>query len=204
MGRGFSLTEMLIVIMTIPRIGLVVDRAFRDWAIDVPRGVTLVLRHERLQGVVEDIRDDIDQAMSLYLEDSPQAEGPPVLVIEQSGRQIRYAQLEEGIRREARGDDLDPNVPADWEWLPPPANTERPPWRPRDAGGGLRRTRRRYGPFRLVGRPASDSSRRDLQRQPDDDGRRRGHHEPADPAGPSAAPPPAPGAARRVTREPRR
>ena len=137
MRRGFSLIEMLIVIMTIPLIGLVVDRAFRDWAIDVPRGVTLVLRHERLQGVVEDIRDDIDQAMSLYLEDSPQAEGPPVLVIEQSSRQIRYAQLEEGIRREARGDDLDPNVPADWEWLLPQANIEWQLWRQGDAVVGL-------------------------------------------------------------------
>lgn len=137
MRRGFSLIEMLIVIMTIPLIGLVVDRAFRDWAIDAPRGVTLVFRHERLQRVVAEFNDDIDQAVSLSLEDAPQAEGPPVLVIEQPGRQIRYIRLEEGIRRELRGENLDPNVPAEWEWHLAQANIKWKLWRRGDAVVGL-------------------------------------------------------------------
>ena len=137
MRRGFSLIEMLIVIMTIPLIGLVVDRAFRDWAIDAPRGVTLVFRHERLQRVVAELYDDIDQATSLSLEDAAQAEGPPVLLIEQAGRQIRYIRMEEGIRRELRGENLDPNMPAEWEWHLAQANIAWKLWRRGDAVVGL-------------------------------------------------------------------
>ncbi len=138
MRKGFSLIELLIVIMTVPVVMLVVDRVFREMAVDIPRGVALVSQHGRLLGVVESLHDDIDRATALSLEDSPQTEGAPVLLIEQAGRQIRYALLEEGIRRAASGDILDPNVPAEREWLLPKANIAWYLWERDDAVMALR------------------------------------------------------------------
>ena len=122
MRKGFSLIEILIVIMTLPVVMLVVDRVFREMAVDIPRGVSIVSEHGRLLGVIESLHDDIDQATALSLEDPTQIEGTPPLLIEQPGRQVRYTLLEEGIRRAASGDTLDPNVPAERDWLLPKAN----------------------------------------------------------------------------------
>ena len=138
MRKGFSLIEILIVIMTVPVVMLVVYRVFHEMAIDIPRGVALVSQHGRLLGVVESLHDDIDRATALSLEDLPQTEGVPVLLIEQPGRQVRYALLEEGIRRAASGDILDPNVPAEREWLLPKANIAWHLWRQGNAVVALR------------------------------------------------------------------
>ncbi|MCH8193715.1 MAG: prepilin-type N-terminal cleavage/methylation domain-containing protein [Planctomycetes bacterium] len=138
MRKGFSLIELLIVMMTVPVVMLVVYRVFHEMAIDIPRGVALLSQHGRLLGVVETLHDDIDRATALSLEDSPQTEGAPVLLIEQPGRQVRYALLEEGIRRESGGDKLDPNVPAEREWILPQANIAWHLWRQDDAVVALR------------------------------------------------------------------
>ena len=61
-----------------------------------------------------------------------------MLLIEQPGRQVRYALLEEGIRRESSGDKLDPNVPAEREWLLSKANIAWHLWRQDNAVVALR------------------------------------------------------------------
>ncbi|MCH8218782.1 MAG: prepilin-type N-terminal cleavage/methylation domain-containing protein [Planctomycetes bacterium] len=138
MRKGFSMIELLIVIVTMPMVMLVVYPVFHEMAVDIPRGVALVSQHGRLLGVLESLHDDIDRATALSLEDLPQSEEVPVLLIDQSGRQVRYALLEEGIRRAASGDTLDPNVPAEREWLLPQANIAWHLWRQDNAVVALR------------------------------------------------------------------
>ena len=138
MRKGFSMIELLIVIVTMPMVMLVVYPVFHEMAVDIPRGVALVSQHGRLLGVLESLHDAIDRATALSLEDAPQTEGASVLLIEQPGRQVRYALLEEGIRRESSGDKLDPNVPAEREWLLPKANIAWHLWRQDNAVVALR------------------------------------------------------------------
>ena len=65
MRRGFTIVQLLIVMMTVPLMALLLDRVFSDLAVDLPRSVDMMEQNGVLLRMIPVLQRDIGQARDL-------------------------------------------------------------------------------------------------------------------------------------------
>lgn len=119
--RAFSLVEMLVVVATLPLFMVMVSRVFMVLGRDVPRSSQLVLEQSSVLSVLDQVRQDVDQARTLPRSYGDRPGDEATLLIQRSDCVVVY-QVEGGkVTRTLLGLSGDPPEPAR-EWSIPNAS----------------------------------------------------------------------------------
>jgi len=62
MRKGFTLVEMLIVIMTLPLVAVAADRLFRELVMDAPRSLDVVSQNDNVVRMLIRLQEDVGRA----------------------------------------------------------------------------------------------------------------------------------------------
>ncbi len=62
MRKGFTLVEMLIVIMTLPLVAMAADRLFRELVIDAPRSLDVASQNDSVVRMLIRLQEDVGRA----------------------------------------------------------------------------------------------------------------------------------------------
>ncbi|HLB72704.1 MAG TPA: prepilin-type N-terminal cleavage/methylation domain-containing protein [Sedimentisphaerales bacterium] len=133
MRKGFSLTEMLAVIVIFPAVTIALDGLFTTILRDIPHSSQVVQENTSVLDVLEHIQDDIDRAKSLPASFADRAADANTLLIELGDGTIAY-ELENGrVVRRTLGETKDSST-EQAAWSLPNADVE---WRvcSRDGAG---------------------------------------------------------------------
>ncbi len=95
MRKGFSLVEMLMVIMIAPIVMVAVSGVFRTFIRDIPQGIRLVQQNTTVLHLLAQIRQDMDLATGLPAQVNGRQAGDATLLIEQPAGVVCY-QFENG------------------------------------------------------------------------------------------------------------
>lgn len=95
MRKGFSLVELLVVVVVLPFVFLLFDGLFKTIAGEIPMSVRLIQENTSLLSMLREIQQDIDQAKDLPKSFAGQTASDHVLLIELSEGVICY-QLKDG------------------------------------------------------------------------------------------------------------
>lgn len=129
MRKGFTLVEMLIVIMTLPFVALVLDGLFNTLLTDIPRSCRVLQDNTTLLSMLQQFQQDIDEAKGLPDSFAGHSTDDKLLLVELAEGMICY-QLEDGqvLRRRLtdtqQGSDEQARV-----WSMPNAQVEWRVWR---------------------------------------------------------------------------
>ncbi len=104
MRKGFTLVEILVVIMVLPFVFLIMDSLFRTLLRDIPRSYRVAQEHTTLLNMLEQLRQDIDRAEGLPASFAEHAANDNILLIASEDGVISY-QLKDGqaTRRKLTG-----------------------------------------------------------------------------------------------------
>ncbi len=104
MRKGFTLVEMLVVIMVIPFVLLIIDGLFKTLIRDIPKSYRVVQENTTLLNMLEQLRQDSDRAQGLPESFAEHTANDNMLLIALEAGVISY-QLKDGqvIRRELTG-----------------------------------------------------------------------------------------------------
>ena len=128
MRKGFSLVELLVVIVILPFVFLLFDGLFKTLASEIPSSLRVVQENTSLLSVLGQIQQDIDEAKGLPNSFAGQIASDQILLIELAEDVICY-QLKDGqvIRHKLtdtlQGKDDDPRV-----WSIPHASVQWKVW----------------------------------------------------------------------------
>jgi hypothetical protein len=128
MRKGFTLVEILILVIVLPFVFLLFDGLFKTIVGEIPMSVRLIQENTSLLSVLREIQRDIDRAEGLPKSFAGQTAGADVLLIERSDGVICY-QLKDGlvVRRKltdtSQGKAEEPRI-----WPIPHANIEWKVW----------------------------------------------------------------------------
>ena len=95
MRKGFSLVELLVVIVILPFVFLLFDGLFKTLASEIPSSLRIVQENTSLLSVLGQIQQDIDEAKGLPKSFAGQTASDKVLLIELAEGVICY-QLKDG------------------------------------------------------------------------------------------------------------
>ena len=95
MRRGYSIIELMIIIIVFPAVMLVVNGLFRTLARDIPRASRVVQENTTVLSVLGHIQQDVDAAKALPQSYAGYAADANMLLIELEGEMICY-ELAEG------------------------------------------------------------------------------------------------------------
>ena len=95
MRKGFSLVELLVVIVILPFVFLLFDGLFKTIAGEIPMSVRLIQENTSLLSMLRQIQQDIDKAKGLPKSFAGQIASDQILLIELSEGVICY-QLKDG------------------------------------------------------------------------------------------------------------
>jgi len=129
MRKGFTLVEVLVVIMTLPFVALVLDGLFNALLTDIPRSCRVLQDNTTLLSMLKQIQQDIDAAKGLPDSFAGHTTDDRLLLIELAEGMICY-QLEEGrvLRRRLTDTQQDDREEAR-VWVMPNAKVEWRLWR---------------------------------------------------------------------------
>jgi hypothetical protein len=96
MRKGFSLVEILIIIVVLPFVFLFFDGLFKTIAGEIPMSVRLIHENTSLLSMLRQIQKDIDEAKGLPKSFAGQAAGEQILLIELTEGVICY-QIKDGL-----------------------------------------------------------------------------------------------------------
>ena len=96
MRKGFTLVEILIIVVLLPFVFLLFDGLFKAIAGEIPMSVRLIHENTSLLSVLREIQQDIDQARDLPKSFAGHTASADVLLIERSEGVICY-QLKDGL-----------------------------------------------------------------------------------------------------------
>ena len=104
MRKGFTLVEMLVVIVVLPFVLLVISGLFRALIMDIPRSYSVAQENTTLLNMLEQLRQDSDRAQGLPESFAEHNANDNVLLIALEAGVISY-QLKDGqvIRRKLTG-----------------------------------------------------------------------------------------------------
>ena len=95
MRKGFSLVELLVVVVVLPFVFLLFDGLFKTIAGEIPMSVRLINENTTLLSMLRQIQQDVDQAKNLPKSFAGQTASDHVLLIELSEGVICY-QMRDG------------------------------------------------------------------------------------------------------------
>jgi len=128
MRKGFSLVELLVVVVVLPFVFLLFDGLFKTIVSEIPTSVRLIQENTSLLNVLRQIQQDTDKALSLPKSFAGQTAGDHVLLIELSEGVICY-QLKDGqIVRQKLTDTSQGKAEEPRIWHIPHANIEWKLW----------------------------------------------------------------------------
>ncbi len=99
MRKGFTLVEILIVVIVLPFMMLVLDDFFRTLIKDIPRSYQVVQENASLLSMLEQMQKDIDEAKGLPESFDEYTTGDKVLLIELAEGMICYQLKDEKARQ---------------------------------------------------------------------------------------------------------
>jgi len=128
MRKGFTLVEMLVVVVVLPFVFILFDGLFKTIAGEIPMSVRLINENTSLLSVLRQIQKDIDQAKDLPKSFAGQTASDQLLLIELSEGVICY-QLKDGmVVREKLTDTSQGKAGEPRIWPIPHANIEWKVW----------------------------------------------------------------------------
>ena len=137
MRKGFTLVEMLVVIIVLPFVMLVLDGLFSTLIRDIPRSYRVMQENTSLLSMLEQMQQDIDKAKGLPESFDEYTTSNKLLLIELAEGMICY-QLKDDKARTVRRSSLASRVTGDESritvWSIPHAKVEWQVWR-KDGGG---------------------------------------------------------------------
>jgi len=137
MRKGFTLVEILVVIIVLPFVMLVFDGLFSTLIRDIPRSYRVVQENTSLLSMLEQMQQDIDKAKGLPESFDEYTTSNKLLLIELAEGMICY-QLKDDKARTVRRSSLASRVTGDESritvWSIPHAKVEWQVWR-KDGGG---------------------------------------------------------------------
>ncbi len=137
MRKGFTLVEILVVIIVLPFVMLVLDGLFSTLIRDIPRSYRVVQENTSLLSMLEQMQQDIDKAKGLPESFDEYTTSNKLLLIELTEGMICY-QLKDDKARTVRRSSLASRVTGDESritvWSIPHAKVEWQVWR-KDRGG---------------------------------------------------------------------
>ena len=95
MRRGFTLTEIMVVVIILPFVFFLLDGLFGTLLTEIPRSVRVAQQGSILLNLVEQIHQDVEKAKALPAEFTGRTAGDKLLLVELSDGVIGY-QIEEG------------------------------------------------------------------------------------------------------------
>ncbi|MBL7152617.1 MAG: type II secretion system protein [Phycisphaerae bacterium] len=115
MRKGFTILEMMTVIIMFPAVAIILDGLFTTILRDIPRSSRIVQENTSVLNLLEHIQDDIDQAKSLPDSSAGQTANEQVLLIELPDGTISY-ELKDGeiLRRSPAKSQEDDQDAATW------------------------------------------------------------------------------------------
>ena len=96
MRKGFTLVELLVVVVVLPFVFLLIDGLFKTIAGEIPMSVRLINENTSLLSVLAQIQNDTDEAKGLPESFAGQTASDHVLLIELSDGIVCY-QLKDGL-----------------------------------------------------------------------------------------------------------
>ena len=137
MRKGFTLVEVLVVIIVLPFVILVLDGLFSTLIRDIPRSYRVMQENTSLLSMLEQMQQDIDKAKGLPESFDEYTTSNKLLLIELAEGMICY-QLKDDKARTVRRSSLASRVTGDESritvWSIPHAKVEWQVWR-KDRGG---------------------------------------------------------------------
>jgi len=128
MRKGFTLVEMLVVIVVLPFVFFLIDGLFKTFISEIPWSLRIVQENTSLLGMLGQIQQDIDEAKGLPKSFAGQTASDKVLLIELAEGVICY-QLKDGevvrhkLTETSQGKAEDPRV-----WSIPHASVQWKVW----------------------------------------------------------------------------
>ncbi len=108
--KGYSYVEVLILIMTLPCLFMIMDKMFREIALDLPKSSQVVSQHEFLLRCLESMEQDLAEAVALPQSHGVLEQGKHALLIQLPDRLVGYIRGEGGVeRRVFKPDDAEGN-----------------------------------------------------------------------------------------------
>ncbi len=132
MRKGFTLVEVLIVVIVLPFMMLVLDDLFRTLIKDIPRSYQVVQENTSLLSMLDQMQKDIDKAKGLPESFGEYTTGDKLLLIELAEGMICYQLKDEKaltVRRSSLVSRVTGDEPRITVWSIPHAKVELQVWR---------------------------------------------------------------------------
>lgn len=127
MRKGFTLTELLVVVIILPFFAIIIDGLFRTLIKDIPRSHRVVQENTTVLSVLDQMQKDIDKALGLPESFNEYTAGDKLFLIELPDNSVISYQLkdDEVIRYQLKAD-RQGNILEKTVWLVPHAKVK---WR---------------------------------------------------------------------------
>ncbi len=99
-SRGYSLVQLLIVIMTLPMLFVILDKMFWEIALDLPKSSQVVSQNERLMKCLESVEQDMVDAVALPATHGQWQQNDKTLLIQLPETLVAYVLSERGVSRQ--------------------------------------------------------------------------------------------------------
>ena len=99
MRRGFTLVELLIVIMTLPLIALAADRLFRELVIDAPRSLDVVSQNDSVVRMLIRLQEDVGRATQVLPAYEGHVSDENLLLLKNGTQVIGYKKSKDRVER---------------------------------------------------------------------------------------------------------
>ena len=129
MRKGFTIVEMLIVIMVLPFVMIVLDGLFRTLIKDIPRSHRIVQENTSLLSMLDQMQKDIGKAKGLPESFDGHTTNDEMLLIELADSVICYQLKDEKIIRRTLKDSQQSNALEQSSWPAPHAKVQWKVWR---------------------------------------------------------------------------
>lgn len=130
--KGYSLLEMLAVMLILPVVLLAIDQMFKNVMVDIPRASRVIKENTTVLDILEHISRDIDRAKDLPPSSGAYTAGETVLLIELVDTTICYEMTQGKILR--RDLVADPQHGTSSTWTTPNADVKWKVWRKDNVG----------------------------------------------------------------------
>ena len=134
MRKGFTLVEMLAVIMTLPFMMLILDGLFKTLIKDIPRSYQVVQANTSLISMLKEMQQDIDKAKGLPQTYNEYTTGDNILLIDSSEGMISYQLKDDKVLKYHLTDNQPNNAKEQKVWSVPNAKVQWKVWRKDKSG----------------------------------------------------------------------
>jgi prepilin-type N-terminal cleavage/methylation domain-containing protein len=134
MRKGFTLVELLVVIIVLPFVMLVLDGLFSTLITDIPRSYRIVQENTSLLSMLKQMQQDINKAKGLPESFDEYTTSNKLLLIELEEGMICYQLKDDKVLRRKLTGNQQSNAEEEIAWTVPHAKVEWQVWR-KDKGG---------------------------------------------------------------------